>query len=133
RPHRVSDIATALFVLRELHGLASPVVASSPEPAARRWRWVAPAAIATVITAAGLGATWWSLRPRPSVPPVAQFSLPLPEGQFFSNNSRQIVGVSPDGTKVAYVANQRIYLRALREIEAHAIPGTENTAQGVYN
>ena len=32
--------------------------------------------------------------------------------------------MSPDGSSIAYVANNQIYLRVLNEFEAHPIPGT---------
>ena len=47
------------------------------------------------------------------------------EGQTFTGASRRVVAISADGTRLAYIANRRIYLRSIGEPEPHAIPGTE--------
>ena len=57
---------------------------------------------------------------------VTRLSIPLPEGQQFSNVGRPIVALSPDGTNVIYVANRRLYLRPLSGYESRAIPGSEH-------
>src|SRR6185369_7269396 len=54
------------------------------------------------------------------------------EGQVFTNTGRVVVAISPDGSQMVYVANQRLYRRAMSELEARPIPGTENF-QGVLN
>ncbi len=55
-----------------------------------------------------------------------RLSLPLPEGQQFSNIGRPIIALSPDGTNVVYVANRRLYLRPLSGYESRVIPGSEH-------
>jgi eukaryotic-like serine/threonine-protein kinase len=97
-----------------------------------RWSWAKPAGIATVVTALVVGAAAWALRPKPEVPRLVQFAYTLPEGQNFSNTGRQLLAISPDGTKLVYVANLRLYLRNIAELEAHPIPGTE-TDTGAIN
>ena len=54
--------------------------------------------------------------------------FPLGEGQNFSNAGRQAVAISPDGARMVYVANTRLYLRSMSELDARAIPGTEAPA-----
>jgi len=136
RRQRVSDISAARYVLNEWSGSDVPRVppaAVSPAPAPRsRWQWVVPAAIATAVTAVVVGAAAWALRSRPEAPRLVQFAFTLPEGQIFTGTGRQILAVSPDGTKLVYVANQRLYLRTVGELEAHAIAGTE-TEGGATN
>jgi len=44
-----------------------------------------------------------------------------------------MLAVSPDGSRFAYVANRRLYVRAMRDPEAHAVPGTENPRSGLTN
>src|SRR5262245_60160839 len=72
-----------------------------------------------------VGGVAWVLRPLQSRPLVAQFSFPLPAGQSFSGTSRQVIAISPDGRHVAYVANSRIYLRSIGELQPREISGTE--------
>src|SRR4029453_7103202 len=65
---------------------------------------------------------------------VTRFVIPLPEGQQFTDQSGQLVAISPDGTNVVYVANQRLYLRAMSGLEARAIPGSEgNVSSPVFS
>ena len=65
--------------------------------------------------------------PVPRAPIVAQFSFALPEGQVLSGGARQSVAISPDGTRIVYAANSRLFLRSIGELVAHPIPGTEGT------
>jgi Tol biopolymer transport system component len=88
--------------------------------------------VATAIVASGLtGVGVWIARR--SIPPqVARFTLTLPEGHRFTNPGRHIIAVSPDGTRIAYVANQQLYLRVISELEAKPVPGTADE-RGVVN
>ena len=56
---------------------------------------------------------------------VGRFTYPLPDDQRFTRAGRRVVAISPDGTKIAYVANNQIYLRNMHELEAQPIRGTD--------
>jgi serine/threonine-protein kinase len=62
------------------------------------------------------------------VRPVMRFSLPLPDGQLFTNTGRKVLTLSPDGRNLVFVANQQLHLRALSDLESHPIPGSEVAA-----
>jgi serine/threonine-protein kinase len=96
-----------------------------------RWKRAAvPIAAALVGSlAAGYGA--WNLKPEPGRL-TTRFSVTLPEGQNFTNTGRNVVALSPDGTNLVYVANQRLYLRSMDSLEARAIVGTEDRG-GIAN
>jgi Tol biopolymer transport system component len=101
-------------------GVPAPVVAGRK----RRDRAVFAGAALLVAALAAAGA--WALKPAPVVTSVVtRFSVPLPEGQAFTRTGRRVVAISPDGTKLAYIANSQIYLRQMRELEAQPIRGTE--------
>jgi eukaryotic-like serine/threonine-protein kinase len=121
---RVSQISVARFIFSELDHLtlSPPAVTLAVGPSWRRWL---PAATALTLSATivMLGVRALRITPPPAV--VSQFSLSLPKGQSFTGATRQFVTISPDGTRIAYVANQRIYLRSISELEPHAIPGIE--------
>ncbi|HET9359059.1 MAG TPA: protein kinase, partial [Vicinamibacterales bacterium] len=123
RRQRVSDVSAAKFVLTELEslGLSTPLVsprtAAAPLPG---WRRVLPVAATVVVTAVIVGAAAWALRPMPSPPVVVQFAF-APEGQSFTGTSAQVVAISPDGTRLAYAANNRIYVRLIAELEARPV------------
>ncbi len=59
------------------------------------------------------------------------FRSRLPEGQQFTATTRQLVSISPDGTQVVYVGNNRLYVKPLRELGAIQIQGTETL--GIQN
>ena len=131
-PRRIG--VTARLSRRRAFSCRSASVATSsgagaPVPAGARskprWRSVLPVAAAMLLTAilAGLGA--WRLRPSSPVASVARFSFTLPEAQQLTNIARHAVAVSPDGTQLAYVANNRLFVRSISEFDAHAIPGTD--------
>jgi serine/threonine-protein kinase len=81
------------------------------------WALVAIAALATLGTRA-------VRRAGPEPRGVSRFAVILPAGQALTRGGRHVVAISPDGTKVAYVANQQIYLRAQNQLDALPIRGT---------
>ena len=92
-----------------------------------RWR-LAVLVAAALLVGAGLSAiAVWNLRPSGAASAVTRFPILLPDGQQFNESGGQVVAASPDGTHLAYVANRRLYLRSLSEVEARPIPGTETT------
>jgi eukaryotic-like serine/threonine-protein kinase len=127
RTRRVGDIAAALFVIDEQNGLRpSGTIAALPLGMPPLWRRAVTATAAVVVGAAVASGAWWSVRP--STPPrtVTRFTVALAAGQQFTNLGRQVLAISPDGTRVVYAANRRLYLRPMSETEARPIVGTEN-------
>jgi serine/threonine-protein kinase len=90
-----------------------------------RWRELIAWALVAIAGVAMLGT--WALRSSGPEPPrsVSRFAVILPPGQALTRGGRHVVAISPDGTKVAYVANQQIYLRAQNQIGAVPIRGTD--------
>src|SRR5216683_2131271 len=87
---------------------------------------------ALLLVAIVTGLTIWNLKPTaaPLLQPVTRTVINLPAGQQLAGlDSGPAVALSPDGTRLAYVARQsgaqRLYLRALDRLEATPIPGTE--------
>ena len=135
RRDRLSEIATAKFVLSEWGSLIEPGAAreASAAPAASRGPqrpWVLPV-VATALTAIVVGAGAWALSSTPRPPVVARFSI-APDGGVFSATSFQAVAVSPDGTKLAYVANRRIYVRSIDQLDARAVTDTIGATNPVF-
>jgi len=136
RRHRVSDLSAAKFVLNA-HARLDVIQPAAVTPAVAtvsrsRSNWLLPAAVGAVVAAVVVGGIAWGLRAVSQPPVVARFSFTLPEGQDFSSNGRQVFAISHDGTRMVYSANQRLYLRAIGDFEAHPIPGTEADL-GAYN
>ena len=116
-------------VAADPHGRSAIVQISAPAPPL--WRRAIPI-VTTAVVAGGLTGlgVWTATRSTP--PPVSRFTLPLPEGQQFTNAGRQVIAISPDGTRFAYAANQQLYLRAMSELQARPILGAEGSG-GVLN
>jgi serine/threonine-protein kinase len=116
---RLDSAAAARLDLDEaLTASDASLVASWPP----LWRWIVPAAIGVVLGAGMVAGARW--REKPTLPSanVSRSSMTLPDGQDFTNAGRQVVALSPDGTQLVYVANSRLYLRALSDLEARPIP-----------
>jgi serine/threonine-protein kinase len=115
------DMDQALRVLEE-----PAAVAQSPAEPVKRplWKRAIPVVAALVLGAAITAAAVWMLRPA-AVLPVTRFPVALAEGQQFSNGARIVVALSPDGSQLVYAANNRLFLRAMAELEARVIPGSE--------
>jgi serine/threonine-protein kinase len=79
------------------------------------------------------GAIALNLKPSAAPAIVSRFPFTLPEGQQFTGTGRQIVSISPDGAQFVYVANSRLYLKPMRELQSIYIQGTEITQGGVLN
>ena len=115
-------------------GVASQAaLASRPTAAARAWR----TGLALVLTALIAGsAVAWVRRAGPQVrPAVTRFALELPEGQSFTRAGRHLIALSPDGTRLVYVAGGQLYLRAMDELTAVPVSGTEggDVAEPVFS
>ena len=120
---RVGDVSTAIFLIEGLREVdvddASRLSADRP-----LWRRAIPAVLAACIAAASAGALVWAIKP--SAPMlVTRSRWILPAAQQFTTDS-QLVGISPDGTQMVYVANQRLFLRSLSELDARPVEGSDS-------
>src|SRR6202165_2167786 len=92
--------------------------------------------VGIVLLAAAIGSlATWNLRHAvaPTTQPVTRTVINLPPGQQLAGlEYGPAVALSPDGTRLAYVARQggvqQIYLRAMDSLESNPIPGTESAA-----
>jgi Tol biopolymer transport system component len=78
-----------------------------------------------------VGAGMWAIRTPETQPPptAARFAIALPESKNFTNTGRQVVAISPDGTEIVFVADNRLYRRRIEEAEARPISGTDGFGQ----
>ena len=80
-----------------------------------------------VVTAIVVGAlsSMAALHIRPSTTPlpITRFAFTLGEDQQLTNAARQVIAISPDGTKMAYTANSRLYLTFDVGARGAAYPG----------
>ena len=101
----------------------------------RRSRTAALLGVAIVAGAVGAALGRWSAPQGPSAAMPVAFTMTLPPGDRLAGTVRAF-GVSRDGRYVAYAAvrdgHQRLYVRALDQPEAEAIPGTEDATYPVF-
>ena len=113
-------------LLLQLRWAAEPVAESAgavtAERSARRWRLVAALAL---LAAVGAGARSL-LRSAPAPAAVARFAYDLPVDQNFSRPGRRPLAISPDGTRLLYVANRQIYLKSISDLESAPLRGTND-------
>jgi serine/threonine-protein kinase len=128
RRHRVGDISVARYVLDH-----TPLLRHDEGVPARQgqrpvWRRALPVAAAFVIggLATGLIVRPWSGAP---LPPVRRSVHQLPADVTLPGNVGVLVALSPDGQTLIYRGSEnvfRLYKRTLDQLDATAIPGTEN-------
>ncbi len=127
KTERIGDISTALFVLTQPDAL-------SPAGVIRHgsvWRRVMLVVGGVLIGAAIAASVVWRLRPAQAAP-VTRFALNLPQGQLLTV-TREVLDISPDGTRLVYSANGRLYLRSMSEFESRELPGTGPALNPVFS
>jgi serine/threonine protein kinase/Tol biopolymer transport system component len=80
----------------------------------------------------------WNLKPSPSPQPVIRTAITLPPGQQLAGlQFGPAVALSPDGTRLAYIARQngiqQVYLRAMGSLDAKPLPGTEGAIDPFFS
>jgi Tol biopolymer transport system component/predicted Ser/Thr protein kinase len=80
----------------------------------------------------------WNLKPAPSPQPVTRTVITLPPGQQLAGlENGPALALSPDGTRLVYVARQsgiqQLYLRAMDSLEAKPVPGTEGAIEPFFS
>ncbi|MGH9417573.1 MAG: protein kinase domain-containing protein [Terriglobales bacterium] len=104
------------------HALLEDATPAAAAPGARRSFWLA-AAIGVPIVLLALFLSWSLRPPPPAAAPVDRFSFALPSGQAFTRTGEHVMAISADGSKIVYVANLHLYVRALNALDAQPIPG----------
>lgn len=83
--------------------------------------WVAAIVLGIVVS----GVVAWNVKPGSSPGLVSRFLYDLPDEQGFSRTGQTLVAVSPDGSRMVYVANGQLHLRAMDTLESTPISGTD--------
>ncbi len=123
---RLRDIGEARLLLSNPQTMSgSPVTASTGPVVAKPLFTVSTIAAALALAFVTGIAAWW-LKPAPVVTNVpAKFEYTLPEGVEFTRTGRQNLAISPDGTMIAFTANDQIYIRRMGELEAKPVRGSD--------
>ncbi|HUV12920.1 MAG TPA: protein kinase, partial [Acidobacteriota bacterium] len=135
---RLRDIGDARLVIEEY--LAGPTEDSIEEtipsvatqPLGRRlvpWTVAGVSTIALIITLIAV----LVLRPQPASRPLTRIAMVLPSSQQLSGTGRHVVVSSPDGTHLVYSAENQLYLRAMDQLEATPLTGTEGARSPFFS
>jgi serine/threonine-protein kinase len=123
RPSHIAILAYEIDECQQASAAALPGT-SGGRPIPRWWlAFIIPAAclvgvaLATFIARGG--------EPTVRSGPVTRFSLVLPETERITDPQFRSVAISPDGSRIVYVANRRLHLRSMSDPAAAVIPGTE--------
>jgi serine/threonine-protein kinase len=130
RAKRMADLSGVLFALSD-EALAVATAIEAPFAQRRVLPWVLP--LVVIATAALVVAAMWTRRPATSPEPVTRFAFSLTDGQAFSDVFFPSVAISPDGTQIAYMANQRLYLRGISDLTIRPIAGSESPGTNMGN
>ena len=126
RRRRIADMSTVLFVLDE-PGVLSPAPATTTAAKPKRsiWKRALPFAITAALAGAVVGMGVWIAKPSAPEPAVTRFMLALGEGEQLSGAGRRQLAVSPDGTTLAYLVNDRLHVRFLSNFESRVVAEAE--------
>jgi serine/threonine-protein kinase len=121
RKRRLDSAAAAQLEIDDAETAPASHTHTMPAPRAPFWRKALPGATAVIV---GLAAAFaaWTLKP---VDPraVTRFAIPLGDREMFTLGPGNNVALSPDGSRLAYTAGNRLYLRALDKLDAVSIAG----------
>ena len=133
RYHDIADVRVDIRKVLSIPGgvLAQPVAEGQAVPRSSV-SWIA---VTAILSMAFAGAAAWTLKPQPSVPMIRTV-IPLPAGEGFPTStgagcSAAPLALSPDGSVLAYVANNQLYVRRMNDYQATALAGT-SSARGPF-
>jgi Tol biopolymer transport system component len=122
RKKRWPDAAAAAIECGDALAADDHAAAAGVNPAAARSPWQLAAALVAGVVVAGIAA--WSRWPAEAPRPVTRFEIELPDNRIFTRAGRHVVAISPDGSRIAYVANRQIFIRALNDTTTAPLEGT---------
>ena len=125
---RLPDAAMVRLEIDDASDVPEPSAGAATAPIAQPAFWQRPSAIAVMLLGAIIitGLAVWTLT-RPAHAPITRMSIVLPQTQVRTGTRQRGVAISPTGTHVVYGANGQLYLRALDELEAQPLTGTEGS------
>ena len=96
------------------------VAAALPPPL---WKRIAPIIATGMVACVATGLIVWNVRPKVA-PQIARFAVTLGSYQVEAQLARNIVAVSPDGSRLAYVVDRQLVLKNLSETDGRPISGS---------
>jgi serine/threonine protein kinase/Tol biopolymer transport system component len=113
--------------------------AGGANPVRKNSRTTVPWIVLSLAACAIVAVAAWNVRRLSPTPrPVTRFTITLPAGQRLAALDTPAIALSPDGTRLAYVAAQgngpqQLYLRAMDSSEAKLIPSTDGAVNPFFS
>ncbi len=129
--NRLRDIGDARIALdgADIFGSSdppAPMATLAPHPSSSNRRRILSAAAIGATASLVTGVLVWQARsPPPSA--IVRFAITLDSFQVRTRMASTSVAVSPDGNRIAYVADQKIVLKQLSDVEGRPIAGSAET------
>ncbi len=134
---RLQAIGDARIALDEVLFGVPDLADAIPQQTRSRQLWLV-SGLACLVTAVVAAFGVWNLKPSPPPRNVTRFTITLPSGQQLAGLPAPALALSADGSQLCYVAasqagTQHIYLRAMDDIVAKPIPGTEGATDPFFS
>ena len=135
---RLRDVAEALIHLEEAGtapaedlSVTAPAPVAQPAGVRQALPWLA---VGIVISGLVTGFAVWTLtRAVPVTPRITRLHMMLPPGVTVNDSLHYRIALAPDGTHVAYAGSDQLYLRAMDQIEATPVRGTERGGEPFFS
>jgi serine/threonine-protein kinase len=128
KSRRLRDIGDAHLLLE------SAPLQPAVSPTSHRPAW-SLAVLGTLLVASIVAIAW--LLSRPADARITRFDIGAPPGAFLRLDEQAAVAMSPDASTIAFVAaeggQRRIYLRRRDDVDARALPGSENGGNPAFS
>ncbi len=142
--HRLRDVGDARFALESSlpHSgrsalITAPLPSASVATRARPWGWIAATAVCAAIAVFLAATSWRGGRPSSGGDNFELAIAPPPETEFQIGSNRGNVIVSPDGTKIAFVAATSkattLWVRSLAVDDARSLSGTDGASNQFWS
>ena len=134
---RLQDATDARIEIEEALSGAEPLVVQGVPAFGRRTLLVGAGCLVAGSIVAGFAI--WNLKPTPAPPSalVSRSVFSLPAGDRLGRLDQPVVALSPDGSRMVYVAirgsTQQLYLRSMDSFEAKPVPSTEGAAAPFFS
>ena len=123
---RLRDVGEARITIEDLEAGEPGESKEQTTPKASGMAWFAGIALAFLVG----GAIVWFFRPASSEMPLRKLELQL-SGMDLSSN--YAYNISPNGRSIAYVSNQRLWIRDLDRLQPRAVPNSENAGHPFWS
>lgn len=132
---RLRDIGDARLEMEQPFELQTHKAIPSISPARTGWRRPLGFGLflLAIFATGALVSRLFSPRDSSSSHPVIRLIQTIPSDQIPSGQARKRLAISPDGRKLVYVANNRLYLRTLDALDAVELPGTQGAMSPFFS